>query len=163
MSLLPELELNAGLLYLFRIPARIPCVSAVLTSKVACDSLPSMATAGVSAAALAGVLALQTGFLVLLGSFSGTPDATTAAPGTFTVPTCPPCPAPGYTGWALHGASVLSFLAGAGAVAVYGITVGVVTPGVLGYLVGSAVTSRRVARVAGRRGSPCKGEPGDSE
>ena len=119
-----------------------------------------MATAGVSAAALASVLALQTGFLVLLGSFSGAPDTTTAAPGTFPVPTCPPCPAPGYTGWALHGASVLSLLAGAGAVAVYGITVGVVTPGVLGYLVGSAVTSRRVARVADRR---ITGEPGDSD
>ncbi len=119
-----------------------------------------MATAGVSAAALAGVLALQTGFLVLLGSFSGAPDTTTAAPGTFPVPTCPPCPAPGYTGWALYGASVLSFLAGAGAVAVYGITVGVVTPGVFGYLVGSAVTSRRVARVADRR---ITGEPGDSD
>ncbi len=122
-----------------------------------------MATAGVSAAALAAVVALQTGFWVLRGLFSGAPDTTTAAPGAFTVPTCPPCPAPGYTGWALCGASVLSFFAGAGAVAAYGITVGVVTPGVLGYLVGSAVTSRRGARVAERRITPYKGETGDSD
>ena len=140
------------------------CVSVHITPKVACGSLRSMAASRLLAAALAGVFALQTGLLVLLGPFSGgAPETTTPAPGTVTVPTCPPCPAPGYSVWAVYGASILSFLAGAGAVAVYGITVGVVTPGILGYLVGSAVTSRRGARVAERRITPYKAEPGESD
>ena len=50
-----------------------------------------MATAGVSAAALAGVLALHTGLCVLFGPYSGTPATTTSAPGdptgTWTVDT----------------------------------------------------------------------------